>query len=115
MPRRPRRLRNQAALGDNIGGVQATATPSEVTATPAEAQTAGRAYAVAWAKSASLEDLDALLRVQPKIPTELDVALLVEAEKTVGPLRERQDLKRELRAAFWAAIKAAKETPGTPS
>jgi uncharacterized LabA/DUF88 family protein len=91
------------------------ATPSEVTATPAEAQTAGRAFAVAWAKSASLEDLDALLKVQPKIPTELDVALLVEAEKTVGPLRERQDLKRELRAAFWAALKAAKETSGTPS
>jgi uncharacterized LabA/DUF88 family protein len=77
-----------------------------ITATPAAAQTAGRAYAIQWSKDASPEDLNELLEVSPKIPTEVDVAMLVEAEKTVGPLRERQDLKRELRAAFWAEIRS---------
>ncbi len=86
---------------------------AHITPTPAAAQTAGRAFAVSWAKSASGEDMDGLLAGQPRIPAELDVAMLVEAEKTVGPLRERQDLKRELRAAFWAEIRAAKEALAT--
>jgi uncharacterized LabA/DUF88 family protein len=85
------------------------AAPAQITATPAAAQTAGRAYAVAWIKASSSEDLTALLEADPKIPPELDVPLLVAAEKTVGPLRERQDLKRELRAGFWAAVKAKKK------
>jgi uncharacterized LabA/DUF88 family protein len=81
-----------------------------VNATPAAAQTAGRAYAIQWAKDASSEALEDLLAVHPKIPTDVDVALLIEAEETVGPLRERQDLKRELRAAFWAEIRSARDT-----
>ena len=81
---------------------------TRVTPTPAAAQTAGRAFAISWTKNATGEDIDELLAVQPKIPTELDVTMLVEAEKTVGPLRERQDLKHELRAAFWDEVRAAK-------
>lgn len=74
-------------------------------------QTAGRAFAISWAKNASTENLKDLLAVQPRIPAELDVSLLVEAEKSVGPLIERQDLKRELRAAFWAEIRVAHDVP----
>jgi uncharacterized LabA/DUF88 family protein len=77
---------------------------------PAEAQTAGRAFAVEWAKSKSPEDLRDLMQVAPRIPPEIDIALILEAEKSLGSLRERQELKHELRAGFWAAIKAAKET-----
>jgi uncharacterized LabA/DUF88 family protein len=80
---------------------------SGVTPTPAAAQTAGRAYAIKWAKNASRDDLDRLLSDYPKIPSELDVALLIAAEKVVGSLREKQDLRRELRAAFWAEIRTA--------
>lgn len=85
------------------------APTTEVSATPATAQTAGRAFAVEWVKNASPEDLQQLVEVAPRIPPELDIALVVEAEKTLGPLREKQDLKRELRAGFWAAIKASKD------
>jgi hypothetical protein len=87
----------------------AEGSAAQATPTPAAAQTAGRAFAIAWAKNASGEDLDDLLSAQPKIPTELDVALLIEAEKRLGPLRERQDLKHELRAAFWAGLRAARD------
>jgi hypothetical protein len=79
-----------------------------VTPTGAAAQTAGRAFAIAWAKNAAPDDLVALIAASPRIPSDLDVAMLVEAEKTVGPLHDRQDLKRELRAAFWGAIRAVK-------
>ena len=60
-------------------------TATHVTPTPAAAQTAGRAFAIKWAKNASPEDLNDLLAVHPRIPTELDVAILIEAETSVGP------------------------------
>jgi hypothetical protein len=34
----------------------------------------------------------------------LDLALVVEAEKSLGSLRDQQPLKHELRAGFWAVI-----------
>ncbi len=79
------------------------ASPSETG--PAEAQTAGRAFAVNWVASSTVDDVAELLEQFPRIPRELDMALLVECEKTLGPLRERQDLKREVRGAFWSAVR----------
>ena len=77
---------------------------------PAAAQTAGRAFAVAWAKKATTDDLDALLAEKPQIPRELDAELLIETEKGVGALpNTEQDLRREMRAAFWSAIKDARD------
>jgi uncharacterized LabA/DUF88 family protein len=93
---------------DHFTSTAAAANPT-ATPTPAAAQTAGRAFAISWAQKATSADLDELLSGEPRVPSEIDVAMLVDAEKIVGPLRDRQDLKRELRAAFWAAIKAAKE------
>lgn len=74
---------------------------------PAEAQTAGRAFAVSWIGRGEPGEIRELLENFPRIPRELDIALLVEAEKTTGSLRERQDLKHEVRGAFWAAVHAA--------
>lgn len=90
-----------------------TATPKapEDKATPANAQSAGRAFATAWVGKASPAAIDDLLGTHPRIPRELDVQLLVEAEKTVGSLRERQDLKHEVRAGFWAVVRENKTTP----
>ncbi len=85
-----------------------TETADGETTTPAEAQTVGRAFAVEWIKKASSAELQALIQVAPKIPSDVDLALIVEAEESLGTLRDRQDLKRELRAGFWAAVKAAK-------
>ncbi len=90
-----------------------TPEPSNEQTTPAEAQTVGRAFAVEWVKAGSSGALQDMIRVAPKIPPEVDLALIVEAEKSLGPLRERQDLKQELRAGFWAAIKAAKKPAST--
>jgi hypothetical protein len=76
---------------------------------PASAQTAGRAFALTWAKKASADDLDALLAEMPQIPRELDAELLVETEKEAGPLPDtEQELRKEMRAGFWGAIKEAK-------
>lgn len=74
---------------------------------PAEAQTAGRAFAVGWIGRVEPAEVRELLEDFPRIPRELDIALLVEAEKTTGSLRERQDLKHEVRGAFWAAVQEA--------
>lgn len=82
----------------------------EVATTPAAAQSAGRASAVEWASKASQEELQELIDVHPRIPRDLDIALLLHGEGRVGPLRERQELKHELRAGFWTAIKAARRT-----
>ncbi len=84
--------------------------PTQDPPTPAAAQTAGRVFAAAWAKKATPEDLDALLAEKPRIPRELDAELLLEAEKGVGPLPDsEQDLRREMRAAFWTGLKDAKD------
>jgi uncharacterized LabA/DUF88 family protein len=88
---------------------EATSATDAEAATPARAQTVGRAYAVEWVEGASSTSLQDLIRVAPKIPPDMDIALITEAEKSLGPLRERQDLKRELRAGFWTAVKAAKD------
>jgi uncharacterized LabA/DUF88 family protein len=80
--------------------------PEEAAPGPAEAQTAGRAFAVQWMNGVEATEVSDLLRQFPRIPRELDLTLLLDAEKTLGSLRERQDLKREVRGAFWAALQA---------
>lgn len=84
--------------------------PGREPASLADAQRAGRAFGVAWVKKASSEDLDDLLRAHPRIPRELDADLLRTAERTVGPVPETsQELRRELRAGFWEAVKTARQ------
>ena len=81
----------------------AAATPRGP-ATPEAARAAGRAFAAAWLASASAEDLTALLADEPKIPGEIDLKLVIEAETSLGSLRDQQALKHELRAGFWAVV-----------
>jgi len=81
--------------------------PSAADATPALAQAAGRAFALSWIENAKGTALVELHALRPRIPREVDVPLLLAAEKPLGSLRERQDLKREVRAGFWAAIDLA--------
>jgi uncharacterized LabA/DUF88 family protein len=76
-------------------------------ANPAAAQAAGRQFADRWAERATAEDLAALMRSRPRIPRELDIELIVEAEKTLGSLRDREELKRDLRAGFWSEVESA--------
>jgi hypothetical protein len=91
---------------------RATSAPQQ-NASPAEAQAAGRAFAVDWISKAKGADLADLHGQRPKIPREIDVPLLLEAEKPLGSLRERQDLKREVRAGFWSAVDDAVRATAT--
>lgn len=78
------------------------------------AREAARAFALEWAGRAEPDEIFRLLQLHPRIPKELDVQLMDQAEQTTGSLRERQDLKHELRASFWRTIEeAAKSTPPT--
>lgn len=80
------------------------AAPDRKSVSPDSAQAAGRRFAALWMRNATEEDLDALKGQRPRIPRELDIQLVVMGEKELGPLFEREDLKRELRAGFWSSI-----------
>ncbi len=89
---------------------RAADVPTTAEVGPAQAQTAGRAFATEWVTRAKRDETAELLAAFPRIPSELDLALLIEAEKSLGSLRERQDLKHEVRGAFWGAVKQAERT-----
>jgi NYN domain len=87
-----------------FSSVAASTTTRTPTPTPEAARAAGRAFAADWLSKATKDDLANLLKDEPKIPGQLDLALVIEGEKTLGALREEQSLKYELRAGFWAVI-----------
>jgi hypothetical protein len=74
------------------------------TPTAEAARAAGRAFAAGWLSKATREDLAKLLKDEPKIPGQLDLALVIDGEESLGPLRDQQSLKHELRAGFWSVI-----------
>lgn len=78
-----------------------------VDASPDRAQAKGREFANQWVANATTDGLRDLYERRPRIPRELDVQLILSAEKDLGPLFEHEDLKRELRAGFWGVIEAA--------
>jgi hypothetical protein len=80
-----------------------TTTPL-VEASTTDAQIAGRTFGLTWATEAEPSDVAALHDRHPRIPRDIDIALLVHAEKSLGPLHDRQDLKHEVRAGFWSAV-----------
>jgi len=81
--------------------------PGVPAATAASARAAGRAFAADWMTKSSAEAIAELLKESPRIPGPVDFTLVTEAEATLGSLRQRQDLKHELRAGFWAALDEA--------
>lgn len=70
-----------------------------------KARLVGRDVATDWVKLATEDEVRKLLAQAPVIPRELDVELVMEAERILGPLNLRQDLKKDLRAGFWNALK----------
>jgi len=87
------------------------AVPPETKSSKGEMATRlGEQFADAWASRVAPEELLRLLYYAPRIPRELDVQLIIEAEQTLGSLRESQDLKKDLRAGFWRALKNAGRT-----
>jgi uncharacterized LabA/DUF88 family protein len=74
----------------------------------------GEAFAAAWLERADPEDIQKLIEKAPRIPTELDVELLVQAERSLGSLRGRQVERRALREAFWRTIKGKRPKESQP-
>ena len=76
--------------------------------TESSAEAIGRSFAADWASKTTPENLGKLVAVRPRIPGPLDYSLIAEAEKSLGLLKERQDLKHALRAGFWEGVDDAK-------
>ncbi len=92
--------------------LESTETASVALSPPTaeSARAAGRAFAAEWLANSTSEDLAKLLTDEPRIPGQLDLALVIEAEKSLGSLRDQQPFKHELRAGFWALIDEAQST-----
>jgi uncharacterized LabA/DUF88 family protein len=71
----------------------------------ADTRAQGAAFARHLAETGRASEVEALLRRFPHLPHEVDVMLLAWAERSLGSLRRRPDLKRELRAHFWFELK----------
>lgn len=72
-----------------------------------DAERIGASFAKNWIAKADADALAELVAETPRIPRNLDYALITEAETELGSLRQREDLKRALRSGFWTAIAAA--------
>jgi hypothetical protein len=81
---------------------------------PELARQAGRDFAVSCSDGMARDQLAALMMQSPRIPGDLDAQLLNEAERSLGPLRDRFDLKVELRAGFWQGISETVASGGEP-
>jgi hypothetical protein len=86
---------------------QAQAEPVDGPGTREAARAAAEAFALEWFGRAESDEVLRLLRLHPRIPKELDVQLMEQAEQTTGSLRDRQDLKHELRESFWTTLDEA--------
>ncbi len=70
-----------------------------------EVSAAAAQYAQQWLEQATNDEREALIASQPYIPVPLDASLLGSVENEVGgSLREREDLRRVARRAFWGEI-----------
>jgi uncharacterized LabA/DUF88 family protein len=87
-------------------GVKAKIAAAEVSPRESAALSAGSDFASAWAEHATPDEVKELLSQCPRIPTPLDAQLVREAEKSLGSLRENQDLKKSVRKGFWKKIKS---------
>lgn len=66
----------------------------------------GATFAADWLAQAEPEELGRLLQQAPRIPIELDVEMIVTAERQLGSLRGRDEEKRGLRAGFWKTARS---------
>jgi uncharacterized LabA/DUF88 family protein len=65
----------------------------------------GRDFARDWAGRVSGEEAKKMLGAFPTVPSDLDVELVTFAERDLGSLRQRPDLKQELRGTFWFELR----------
>lgn len=61
-------------------------------------------FAQTWLQRATTEEVGELLAARPHVPAALDAELLRAVQAEHGSLRDRDQLRRASRAAFWQAI-----------
>ena len=71
----------------------------------------GETFAHQWVRLTAREEVGDVLAGFPNLPQRLDIELLVFAENTLGSLRQRPDLKQEVRGTFWFALREAADQP----
>ena len=71
----------------------------------AAARRVGASSARAWAQRTEPDELQPELDGFPTLPPPLDLELLLAVEEELGSLRQRPDLKSELRGTFWFALR----------
>jgi uncharacterized LabA/DUF88 family protein len=83
--------------------------------TLANARRLGETFARRWAKLTAREEVEEVLAAFPHLPQRLDIELIVFAENELGSLRQRPDLKQEVRGTFWFALRdvAGGDRPAT--
>jgi hypothetical protein len=80
-----------------VAAVGAVAAPEE-TPTPREF---GFRFGAAHADQLTSDDLRALQREAPMIPSDVAAQLFRDAEQVFGPIRGRPEIRRELKAGYW--------------
>jgi NYN domain len=86
-----------AAARPAAAAVSAPAAAEEAT-TPREF---GFRFGAAHADGLSSDDLRALQREAPMIPSDVAAQLFRDAEQVFGPIRGRPEIRRELKAGYW--------------
>ena len=77
----------------------------------AAARRLGETFARRWVRLTPRDQVGDVLAGFPNLPQRLDIELLVFAENTLGSLRQRPDLKQEVRGTFWFALREAADQP----
>jgi uncharacterized LabA/DUF88 family protein len=86
-----------AAARPAVSAVGVAAAPEEAT-TPREF---GFRFGAAHADQLDSDDLRALQREAPMIPSDVAAQLFRDAEQVFGPIRGRPEIRRELKAGYW--------------
>ena len=93
---------SQLALARQAPAVGGAPVPNE-----SSVRASARSFAHTWVGGATPEDLGDLLAVRPRIPAALDAELLRAVQAQHGGLRDYDDLRHALRAAFWEGVDAS--------
>ena len=84
-------------------------TPAPDSPAKPDVEDVGRSFGASWYESASPETVDQLKRDSPRIPYEIDRALLAQGRAALGSNIQDDD-RKQLRRGFWQAIDSLAST-----
>lgn len=97
-----------AAVGPAPAAVTPTPTVPPTGVPPRQARTTSeiaKDYARTWAGQAAPPEITRIAAYDPFLPLEIDRQLIFFAQRELGPLNDREDIRRELRAAFHEGLR----------